>query len=399
MISLIQKKIDKLSDVNSKKSSPSIIQNKPLPSPSVQEKSLFLKNLNESGAKSAILSLIPEYNDNYVPLSRQTNAKMDNLYCKAYESLPYNQIITLSRRALSNLSISVEDSEFIQKSTTKQHESKFWYQVRAGIITASKFKSVCHANILMPPKSLILQICYPEKHKFTTAATKYGIEHEKDALDILKIHINNTHIQPNIFNSGFFRIPEYPFLGASPDALMNCKCCKHGYVIEVKCPYKLISNTIDDLAKTDKNFCLEYNTENKRYNLKLDHPYYFQVQLQMLLTGRPKCYFIVYSKSLCIIEKISFSKNFVEENVQKAKKFYMLAILPELLSKWFSRENVMLPSTHKKNKCICMEEKDSPIVQCKNENCEIKTYHISCLGFDTVPQVTKWYCPYCRKNK
>ena len=119
----------------------------------------------------------------------------------------------------------------------------------------------------------------------------------------------------------------------------------------------------------------------------------------MLLTGRPKCYFIVYSKSLCIIEKISFSKNFVEENVKKAKKNYMLAILPELMCKWFSRENVMLPSTHKKYKCICMEDNNSPTLICKNEKCNIKNFHISGLGFDTVPQVVNWYCPYCRKLK
>jgi len=89
----------------------------------------------------------------------------------------------------------------------------------------------------MPPKSLVLQICYPEEKKFTTPATKYGTDHEKIALDIVTKYLKTSHIQSNVTNCGFFRISQYPFLGASPDALMDCTCCKNGYVIEIKCPY------------------------------------------------------------------------------------------------------------------------------------------------------------------
>ena len=113
---------------------------------------------------------------------------------------------------------------------------------------------------------------------------------------------------------------QYPFLGASPDALIYFACCKNGYVIEIKCLYKFLLNTLEELLKNNKNFCLEYDNENKKYSLKPEHAYFYQIQLQMLLTGRPQGYFVVYSKQICIIEKIYFSKNFMDTYMLKKEK-------------------------------------------------------------------------------
>ena len=105
--------------------------------------------------------------------------------CKAYQQLPYNQIITMCRRKFSMISLSREDADYIQKATVEQHKSNFWFKMRGGVITASNFKYACHANLSMPPKSLILKICYPNK-KFTTPAIIYGINNEKKLYKFFK---------------------------------------------------------------------------------------------------------------------------------------------------------------------------------------------------------------------
>ena len=42
-------------------------------------------------------------------------------------------------------------------------------------------------------------------------------------------------MKTTVFEAGLFIDPYRPFLGASPDGIVNCKCCGKG-VIEIKCP-------------------------------------------------------------------------------------------------------------------------------------------------------------------
>ena len=90
----------------------------------------------------------------------------------------------------------------------------------------------------MPSKSLIMQICYPSKNKFSTEATKYGCEHEKIARSFLTDYLSLKHRDLDVMDCGLYRSCTYPYLGATPDGIVKCSCCPHGYVIEIKCPFK-----------------------------------------------------------------------------------------------------------------------------------------------------------------
>ena len=136
------------------------------------------------------------------------------------------------------------DVKFIESHPRKQSKSNLWFEARKGVITASKSKSCCHSDISQPSKSLIMQVCYPEKCKFTTKATQYGIDHEKLARDSFKVHLEKEHQDVKIKDCGFFRSCQFPFLGATPDGIMSCSCCDHDYVIEIKCPYKCTPKTL-----------------------------------------------------------------------------------------------------------------------------------------------------------
>ena len=46
--------------------------------------------------------------------------------------------------------------------------------MRAGRISASNLKAVCHTDTAMPSISLIMSICHPDMSHFNTTATAYG---------------------------------------------------------------------------------------------------------------------------------------------------------------------------------------------------------------------------------
>ena len=50
------------------------------------------------------------------------------------------------------------------------------------------------------------------------------------------------HKQVSSDEVGLFISPEYPYLGASPDLILNCKFCGK-YVVEIKCPESIKTTT------------------------------------------------------------------------------------------------------------------------------------------------------------
>ncbi|KAK2138641.1 hypothetical protein LSH36_2687g00008, partial [Paralvinella palmiformis] len=85
-----------------------------------------------------------------------------------------------------------------------------------------------------------------------------------------------------------FLSEEYPRLGASPDGFVPCDCCGQG-CMEIKCPYCMK----DENIREGKNSCLK--KVNGVLKLKTNHPYFYQVQTQMLVSSMDYCEFIVWT--------------------------------------------------------------------------------------------------------
>ena len=81
-------------------------------------------------------------------------------------------------------------------------------------------------------------------------------------------------------------LDSHPFIGASPDAIANCSCCRN-ICVEVKCPYSISYTSQNDaeLAFIEK--------ENDQFKLKKTHIYYTQCQLQVAVTNLENTYFFV----------------------------------------------------------------------------------------------------------
>lgn len=111
-------------------------------------------------------------------------------------------------------------------------------------------KRVCHTDIHKPSQGLIQQICYPGEHKFKNEATEWGYSHESVALDKYKEYMVDHHDDFEILPAGLFLDSDDPFVGASPDAIVNCKCCGRGCV-EVKCPFCARDSELDSVKKSN----------------------------------------------------------------------------------------------------------------------------------------------------
>ena len=114
-----------------------------------------------------------------------------------------------------------------------QHHSHLWYRMRSGRITASKLKAACHTDPCLPSNSLIMSICYPELSKFKSAAMQWGCEHERFARDKYQNKNSQHHSELEVMERGFHISTDFPFIGASPDGLVSCKCCGDG-ICEIK---------------------------------------------------------------------------------------------------------------------------------------------------------------------
>ena len=82
-------------------------------------------------------------------------------------------------------------------------------------------KAVCRTNVDKPAKSLIKGICYPDSVRFNTAATMWGCDHEKNALDAYQRLMETMHDGFKMETSRFVNSDKFPFIGVSQTPSRN----------------------------------------------------------------------------------------------------------------------------------------------------------------------------------
>lgn len=207
----------------------------PLPPPTESELSKFYAALQATESKPVILSLVKEFSDPFVPKSCYPDLPivMSNIYDKSLLGADLATLIEVAPHKLLLYTVLPEQQRIVEEMTRQQSESRLWFRMRTGRVTASRFKAASRTCPDSPSKSLILSICHPELGKFSTAATRWGCHHEKQARDAYESFQRTKHEAFKVEESGFFINVDHGFIGASPDGLVNCKCCGNG-VCEIK---------------------------------------------------------------------------------------------------------------------------------------------------------------------
>ena len=242
-----------------------------------------------------------------------------------YEDLKDKPIVT---EFLAS-SFTSENCETIKKLTQDQDESGEWMRQRRGRITASVAHSILHASpsTLSNSENYIVNNIM-NRNLFTSAATSHGIKSEPIARQ-LYANSQKKHQSFSIINSGLIIDCKNPFLGASPDGIVSCKCCGTG-VLEIKAPFSF----------RDKSFT--FMCEQQGYHLYIDNgkvcckvtsPWYTQVQMQMCLSKSEWCDLVVYTETAPFIEiiRIDFDTEWWSKQLPVLKSFFLTFIWPKLL--------------------------------------------------------------------
>ena len=360
------------------------------------EATLFFNNAIKHNP--AVLSLVSLYCNSYIPNGSDDLVPFDilglnSLYKPENEELTYKELLDVGEDIVFELTR--DQILVIEQHTRAQHGCDLWFKHRAGWITASKMKAACHTDPASPSMSLIKQVCYPKHCSFSTAATRWGCDHEDIAHELYITEMEKQHTKFKAFCVGLVISEEYPFIAATPDGLRQCSCCGDG-VVEIKCPY------------CTKDSDAELATFIEEGILPSTHQYYYQIQTQMLACHVESADFVVCTfpnkKPSLFVTRIDIDVEFMSRCIDESCDFYRVAILPELLGRWFTRSVVMPDSaidgrdTHY-NYCYCKEEIGGEMIHCDNDECPYGEWsHLSCLLLKKAPRTKTWYCLECRKK-
>ena len=235
-----------------------------------------------------------------------------------------------------------------------------------------------------------------------------------------------------VIQCGLILDPEFPFMGATPDGLVNCKCCGSG-VLEIKCPFSCKDKGFAKVASENPSFFLV--DDDGHLQLKEDHAYYYQVQLQMKLCRVQYCDFVAWREDDIFQQRIYSDSNFIDNVIQSVLPFVKFAVLPELVAKWFTKQLIMPLSQNSDSSgdgtdaasssrpqrsdssgdstdaasssrvvtgyCYCGRGEDyDDMIGCDNKDCPIQWFHYSCLKITAadIPK-GKYFCPDCYVHK
>lgn len=182
-----------------------------------------------------------------------------------------------------------------------EQRSKEWFEARKGKLTGSNIGAALGLNPWKKPEDLIRQMVrdyHGAESEFTgNIATEYGTQHEP----LAQIeYMGATGNFPE--ECGFYVHPEYDWLGASPDGLID-----DDGVLEIKCPFG------------------KRNDKNLGFASAEDQPHYYaQMQIEMACTGRKWCDFFQWNKHGCKVETIEFNQEWFDSHLPELKEFYDL---------------------------------------------------------------------------
>ena len=212
-------------------------------------------NLSKIDRKPVLLSHTEGFSDPFIPASELPNfpKPLSELFDENATTMSYPDLLQRCDEVYNSYFITVDQAELVGKHTKQQANSQVWFQQRSGRLTASRLKSAINTDISQPSPSLIKSICYPDTYKFVSTACSYGCRHEEVVRKEYMYEMSKKHESFTLSEAGLHLDPLHPFLGATPDGLVNCSCCGNG-VLEVKCPYSCRERGFQQAVEEDTSF-------------------------------------------------------------------------------------------------------------------------------------------------
>ena len=230
--------------------------------------------------------------------------------------LKSEEMLFLEREKI--LSITDDECNEIQLATIGQHSNNMWKKQRTLRLTSSTFGRICKSTSRTDHSRLAETMVSPQA--FSGRAVGHGLQYESVAVQQFEAMYGATE------KCGLFVCKHMPWLSASPDRILSSDA-----LLEVKCPFTAKDKPI---TPTTVPYLKE---KGNSLNLDRTHPYFYQVQGQLLCAGRKKCYFCVYThKELKILEIVK-DDEFISDMVPVLKNFFDNFFLPAVLQRYVYR--------------------------------------------------------------
>ncbi|XP_017295491.3 uncharacterized protein LOC108250224 isoform X2 [Kryptolebias marmoratus] len=215
---------------------------------------------------------------------------------------------------LQSLQLSLDVAHKIETSTRAQSYVHEWHMLRQSRITSSRFREVCRVRGHHTAESLAERIIRGTKE---TAKMRRGSDMEFQAAKEYTHHYN-----VNYSPCGLVIHPEAPWLGASPDDLVfDPRETPSFGLVEIKCPN--VKSYVD---------CKYLQITDGIFKLKKTHPYYCQVQGQLLITGLMWCDFFVWAEEDLFVQRLDQDMEVQKIIRQKCDHFYFNIYMQKYLS-------------------------------------------------------------------
>lgn len=169
-----------------------------------------------------------------------------------------------------------------------------------------------------------------------------------------------------------------PYLGASPDGLVQCDFCGKG-IVELKTTIKDSNDIPNDQM--------------------------FQIQQTMLVVAKLcdlrniYCDYVIYREDAPLhVQRVYPNQDIQDEIVQEGKHRFIHIILPELLAS--SLKHLVGPLGSARLVCYCQRPATCPLAQCQHSDCIFTFFHIACVGLTRNRNwaTSKWFCPDCAQR-
>ena len=161
-----------------------------------------------------------------------------------------------------------------------------------------------------------------------TTWMKYGLESEAKAIEKYK---NQT--KKNVTSTGLWVNPKYPYLACSPDGLVD-----DDGLVEIKSLKLFKEHEIQKIIKNGSTVVSKdilgrqcFEIKDGKCVLKESHSYYHQIQLQLLVTERTYCDFVLYAADGPVsIETINRDEQLMSEILNHLSTFWFQVVSPEI---------------------------------------------------------------------
>jgi len=177
-----------------------------------------------------------------------------------------------------------------------EQRSPEWFAAPKSRVTASNVGAILGCDPYRGPddvlRAMVREYHGAESEFKGNVATEWSTANEETARFCYEMETRN-----DVTDASF--VPYQDWLGASPDGFVN------GHLLEIKCPYGIRKHQEPVFKQVSE----------------VPH-YYAQMQIQMLCTGTYRCDFFQWTPSGTMLDVVSYSDTWMEENLPRLRDFY-----------------------------------------------------------------------------